>query len=443
MGIAQFSNGWQPRPYQADVRARFDDGVRRHILIWHRRAGKDTFALNIADELRRLEVGTYWHMFPLHTQAKKAIWYGIDKTGHRFIDQAFPLDERKATRINDMQVEFNNGSIWQMCGSDRYDSLVGSNVRGVVFSEWALCDPRAWDYIRPIIRENGGWCLFITTYRGRNHAYRMAQRLASNPEWNVDIRTVDDTTDVDGNPILTAADIQAERDEGMSEALIQQEYYCNPMAAVEGAVYGRAFERLVESERIGTYAYDAGLPVIASWSLEFDDQYTVLFTQQRGNESRVVGSDSIQFASLSEAFDKVDGAYPWRHVSRHVVPPDTSADVLELFERRRYMVEPAPDLPAVKLLTRERLGLTMIDNELRPWTDGEPNNELLVDALNGYHYAKTNTGAFAPQPANTWEKHYARALEVYALWRHHEPDQVGAGGWYPAPDMTERDRAVI
>ena len=341
-----------------------------------------------------------------------------------------------------MQIEFENGSIWQMCGSDRYDSLVGSNPRGVFFSEFALCDPRAWDFIRPIIRENGGFVCFITTYRGRNHAYRMAQRLAKNPDWYVDIRTVDDTTDIDGNPILTE-DIQAERDEGMSEALIQQEYYCNPMAAVEGAVYGRAFERLAESERIGTFAYDAGLPVTASWSLEFDDQYTVAFIQGRGNESRIVGSESIQFASLSESFDKIDGAYPWRRVSRHIVPPGTSSDVLELFENRGELVEPAPDLPAVKLLTRERLGLTMIDNDVRPWTDGEPNNELLVDALNGYHYAKTNTGAFSPAPANTWEKHYARALEVYALWRQYEPDTDNRGGWYPPPDMTERDRAVI
>lgn len=439
MACEAFANGWLPRPYQADVRAAFAQGINRHVLIWHRRAGKDSFGLNIADELRRDQVGTYWHLFPLHTQAKKAIWFGIDKSGQRFIDQAFPKSERAATRIADMQIEFANGSIWQMCGSDRYDSLVGSNPRGVIFSEWALCDPRAWDYIRPILLENGGWCMFITTYRGRNHAYRMAQRMASNPRWNVDIRTVDDTCDNDGRRILTPEDIQAERDEGMSEALIQQEYYCNPMAAVEGAVYGRAFEQLVAQERIGRFAYDPGLRVRAAWSLEFDDAYTVVFTQQAGNETRVIGSESIQFASLSEAFDKLDD-YPFE-VRHHIVPPETSSDVLELFERRHLLAEPAPDLDAVAMLTRERLGLTMIDNAARPWTDGEPNNELLVDALNGYHYAKTNTGAYAQNPANTWEKHYARALEVYALWRHYEPDH--ASGWNPPPDMTQRDRAAI
>ena len=440
MAAEAFANGWIPRPYQADVRDKFRQGINRHLLIWHRRAGKDNFGLNWADEKRREEVGTYWHMFPLHTQAKKAIFFGHNNDGERLIDQAFPPDERKSTRQVDLQIEFNNGSIWQMCGSDRYDSLVGSNVRGVVFSEWALCDPRAWDYIRPIIRANGGWVLFITTYRGRNHAYRMAQRLKNNPEWNVDIRSVDDTTKHDGSPILTPEDIQAERDEGMSDAMIRQEYYCDPMAAVEGAVYGRAYEQLVAQQRVGAYAYDPNLSVTAAWSLEYDDQYTVAFLQGTGNESRLVGSKSIQFASLSEALDSIDGVFPWS-VGRHVVPPDTSADVLDIFERRELLVEPAPDLDAVTMMTRERLALTMIDNEVRPWSDGEPNNELVVDALNGYHYAKTKTGAWSIIPANTWEKHYARALEVYALWRHHEPEQ--AGGWHTAPSTDERDRAVI
>ena len=328
-----------------------------------------------------------------------------------------------------------------MAGSDRYDSLVGSNPIGVFFSEWALCDPRAWDYIRPIIRENGGFACFITTYRGRNHAHRMAKRLAANPDWNVDIRTVDDTTDVEGNRILSQADIDAERAEGMSEALISQEYYCDPQASVEGAIYGRAFEQLMTDERVGTVAHDPGLPVIASWSLEFDDQYTVVFIQQRGNESRVIGSESIQFASVSEALDKIEGAYPWRKVGRHIVPPKTSSEVIELFDRRVIQVERAPALPAITALTRERLGLTRIDNQVRPWTDGEPNNDLLVDALNGYHYPKTREGAYSSKPANTWEKHYTRALEVFALAQHHEPES--AGGWHPPPDMTQRDQAVI
>src|SRR3546814_12862572 len=69
-----------------------------------------------------------------------------------------------------MFIRFKSGSTWQLVGSDRYNSLVGAGVAGVTFSEFALANPSAWGYIRPMLEENDGWATFITTPRGRNHA---------------------------------------------------------------------------------------------------------------------------------------------------------------------------------------------------------------------------------------------------------------------------------
>lgn len=240
---SRFTGGWKPRPYQARIISRFDEGIRYHFYVWHRRGGKDSVCMNIAADAKNKVVGTYWHLFPLHVQARRAIWKGMDNDGLRFIDQAFP--DRVKTHETDMMLEFSNGSTWQLTGSDYYDRLVGANVRGAVFSEWALCDPRAWNYVRPIIRENGGWVCFITTFRGRNHAYQMYQRVKNNPEWSCEILTVEDTFKDDGSPVMSEADIEAERESGMSEPMIQQEYYCNPLAAAEGAIYGAAIAKLL------------------------------------------------------------------------------------------------------------------------------------------------------------------------------------------------------
>lgn len=413
------------------------------MLVWHRRAGKDIFALDQAAECALEDIGTYWHLYPTHVQARRAIWQGIDaRAGVKFLERAFPMDRRVATRSQDMTIELDSGSSWQLCGSDRYDSLVGSNPRGVVFSEWALCDPRAWDYVRPILRENKGWCLFITTYRGRNHAYRMAQRLAGNPEWFVDVRTIEDTTDLDGNRILTDEDIQAERDEGMSEPLIQQEYFCNPVAAQPGAIYGNSLEQLIQAGRLGTFGYDASLPVFAAWSLEWADQYTVAFFQERGNESRLVGSRSYQFAALSEVVQRVRHEFPWRYIARHIVPQSTSAEDLEVFENHGQVVELAPDLDKYHSVTRERMSTLFIDNAPRAWTQEADNNERLVDALNGYRFTEAKGGqSFTNTAVNSWEKHYARTVEVYSGFRYSEPAE--AGGWYPRPDYSAQDRAAI
>ena len=30
-----------------------------------------------------------------------------------------------------------------------------------MYFEWSLQNPAAWDYVRPILAENGGWAAFI------------------------------------------------------------------------------------------------------------------------------------------------------------------------------------------------------------------------------------------------------------------------------------------
>src|SRR5690606_35436143 len=112
----------------------------------------------------------------------------------------------------------------------------------------ALCDPRAWDYIRPILAENDGWAIFITTFRGRNHAYQMSRQLANNPHWHVEILTVDDTKRHDGSPVVTRDDIEIERAAGMPKWLIRQEFYCDPSAPRSGSIYGRFLRLLIRGD---------------------------------------------------------------------------------------------------------------------------------------------------------------------------------------------------
>jgi len=249
---------WRPRGYQQLALDKFRGGVKRLMLNWHRRAGKDRFGLElIRDELEQ-RVGSYWHLYPLHVQAKRAIWNGVDpESEQRLLDLVFPPAMRADVDERDMFIRFKNGSTYQLLGSDYYDRLVGSNVLGVLFSEWALCEPKAWPYIMPILLENDGWAAFITTYRGRNHAYQMARRLANNPDWYVDVRTIRDTTRHDGSPVVSEVDVQREREAliaihrsaARADALIQEEFYCNPAAALPGAIYGGAIAQMVNEAR--------------------------------------------------------------------------------------------------------------------------------------------------------------------------------------------------
>jgi phage terminase large subunit len=58
-----------------------------------------------------------------------------------------------------MKLFYKNGSLFRIVGMDNLDSIVGTNPIGTVWSAYSLQNPKGWDFIRPILTENGGWAL--------------------------------------------------------------------------------------------------------------------------------------------------------------------------------------------------------------------------------------------------------------------------------------------
>jgi len=297
-------NRWRPRAHQLHLYNSFGYGkqYQRASVIWHRRAGKDSTALNITAREMFKRVGTYWHLFPEQAQARKAIWNGVDGQGRRIIDQFLPRAVRKRTSSQEMLIELGNGSMWQMAGSDNYDSLVGSNPIGVVFTEWALANPLAWDYIRPILLENGGWAMFITTPRGRNHAYNTHQMAIGNDNWLADLATWRDTN------ILTEAQIEEERNAGMPESKIQSEYLCSFEAETEEQFIPTDYVQRAKRGVVEAHIHEP--MVIGVDVARFGDDMSVIYPR-RGRDARSMPIevysklDTMQLAGrVAEAIQK-------------------------------------------------------------------------------------------------------------------------------------------
>ena len=128
-------------------------GGKRAMAVWHRRAGKDEVCLHHTASAAMERVGNYWHCLPEFSQARKAIWTAVNAhTGKRRIDEIFPHELRVSTNDNEMFIRLANGSTWQCVGSDAVTtgSGIGSSTAGIVFSEYALANPSAWAYYRPI-----------------------------------------------------------------------------------------------------------------------------------------------------------------------------------------------------------------------------------------------------------------------------------------------------
>jgi len=275
------------RPYQVEQFHASRRGIKRFYKIWHRRAGKDLTDINFEVCKSMERVGNYWHMLPEYGQARKAIWQGMTKDGRRYID-FFPKEIVKTIRRQEMQIELINGSIWQLVGSDNVDSVVGASPVGVTFSEYALTNPRAWDFVEPMLLENGGWASFNTTPRGKNHAYDMYELAKNNPNWFTQLLTINDTCDDDGNPIVTEEMIDELRAMGRSEEVIQQEYYCSFEGSIEGAYYAEQIKMLESKDKIVDFPILPELPVITFWDIGKRDYTTIWFVQELHGEFRFI-----------------------------------------------------------------------------------------------------------------------------------------------------------
>jgi phage terminase large subunit len=235
-------------------------------------------------------------MLPEYSQARKAIWDSVNPhTGKRRIDEAFPLELRKATRNHEMMIEFVNGSTWQVVGSDSYNSLVGSAPAGVVYSEWALANPTARAYLRPILAENNGWQVFITTSRGRNHAHTTYQAAKKN---QLSFAQILDATQTG---VFTAEQLAEELQnyiddfgEDYGTAKYEQEYLCSFDAANLGAILAKLISNAERAGRVSDdFQFDPdGSPIEISSDIGRRDTSTWWFWQPQVGGYQIVDYDS-------------------------------------------------------------------------------------------------------------------------------------------------------
>lgn len=270
-----------------------EHGGKRAAVCAHRRWGKDDVALHYAATAAHEKVADYWHCLPEYAQARKAIWTAVNPhTGRRRIDEAFPAELRAQTWENEMAIRFKCGSMWRVVGSDNPNSLVGTAPAGIVMSEYALSNPASWGYLAPILEENGGWAMFISTPRGRNHFHSMMEMARSSNRWLAIKSSV-----LESGFSLDRVEEQRREYHGIfgvdaGDALIEQEYFCSFDAAILGAYWGKLLTLLERAGRITSVPIEPDLPVHRAWDLGKGAHMAIWFFQVVANQIRVV--DFIQ-----------------------------------------------------------------------------------------------------------------------------------------------------
>ncbi len=429
-------NEWVARDYQAPLFQYLFEGSlerKRAAVVWHRRCGKDSCCLQLSAVASQMRVGTIWHMLPTLKQGRRVIWDGIDRDGRRMIDQAFPKEMRQVENpINnsDMQIRMRNGSIYQVVGSDNYDSLVGTNPVGVIFSEFAVADPKAWDYIRPILAENGGWALFIYTPRGKNHGKKLYDMAQGNARWYSSLLTIEDTFRPDGTHVISPAIIAEERAEGMAEEKILQEYFCSFEAGMEGAFYTNELNLAEKEGRIGHFPHDPMRQVQTWWDIGFRDATSIIFTQ-RGDDGKPVIIDYAEQRNkaLDEWIRDVRSlSYDY---DEHHGPHDLENTDFTTGKTRREFADALgfPFEIVAKLPVQDGIDATRA--MIRVAKFNEPKVGRLLDGLYSYRREyDERMQMFKDKPHHDWASHPSDAMRYLSVgWHSSAARIIGSGGF--------------
>ena len=383
---------------------------------------------------------TYWTALPEYSQARKALWAAVNPhTGKRRIDEAFPDALRANTNEQEMFIRFKNGSTWQLVGSDRYDALVGSGVAGVTFSEFALANPAAWGYIRPMLEENGGWAAFITTPRGQNHAKTMYEFAKNDPKWFAQILSVTDTGALSADEMVSAlAEYQSMYGIDLGRAMFEQEYLCSFSGAMIGAIYGAEMARAERDGKFKPVPIDWKRPIHTVWDLGNAENNPIWCFQVVGKELRIVDFYIPETDDLSDWIAWLDdhGYKGTDYVPHDIMRTEWGTGKTRIETLREKGRRPKR-IPMVSVADGQQAGRTAINAAV--FHDDDDDRAARVkrgcEGLRSYRREwDEDLKTFKPTPVKDWAEHIGSAWRYLGLaWR----DEIDRSAPPKLPDEPE------
>lgn len=403
-------NKFKARDYQRPlIEAYLSGKYKRFIVIWPRRSGKDVCAFNLIFRSALKKVGVYFYIFPTYSQAKKVIWDSITNKGERFLDY-IPKELIAGTNSTEQKITLTNGSLIQLVGSDNVDSLMGTNPQGIIFSEYALQDPTAYQFLRPILLANDGFAMFVSTPRGKNHLWELYNIAINNPEnWFCSKLSVEQTNHV------SIHEIHKEIAEGLiSQDLAYQEYYCSFDMGVEGSYYAKYLDRMRVKGQIGMVPWESSFKVHTAWDLGVADSTCIIWFQIIGQTVRIIDCYEKNKEGL-EHYIKIIEAKPYsygKHFAPHDIKVQEFGSGITRIEKARQLgikFSVADDISIVDGIEAVRSAFSKI------WID-EKNCSSLIKALENYRQEfDVKKKVYKSHPLHNWASHFADCMRYLCI----------------------------
>lgn len=400
---------------------RGESNKRYFYQVWHRRSGKDK--TNIADVVpRRLVTDSCLvkYVYPTLVMGRDNLWDGMGKDGFRFREHIPDFIREGSENSTRMTIPIRNGSLFQVAGTDKPDSLRGGNPKLFVFSEWSEHDPYAWDVVEPILRENDGIAIFNMTPKGDNHARAFYEFAKNHPKWFVQLLTAKDSgvySDRELSEILedTIKRFSAMgRSESEAIAYYEQEYMCSFKSPVIGSYYGEGISKAEKEGRITRVPYIETIPVDTWWDLGMDDSTTIWFVQYVGNEIHLIDYYENSGEGLTHYAQKLqEKKYIY---GRHFAPHDIAVRELGTGKSRQEIAKSM----GIKFEVGANLALEDGINAVRSllslcWFDRDKTTRG-VNAMKNYRKEwDEKNKVFRNNPKHDWSSHGSDAFRTGAV----------------------------
>ena len=316
-----------------------------------------------------------------------------------------------ATKFNEteLRVDLPNGARITLLGAENSDGLRGIYLDGCVIDEYANIEGKLFaEIIRPALSDRKGYCVFIGTPAGmNNNFYDLYQHANGADDWFNYKAKASDTKIVDPEELEKAREV-------MGEKKYLQEFECDWIANIEGAIFGDEVAKLDDKKQLARVPYDPTLPVSTSWDLGVADHSAIIFFQQKGTAIQIIDYHEERGHGLPHYIQLLNEK-PYIYKD-HYAPHDIEVQEFGNGKTRREIAyqlgirfKVVPKLPVEEGIH----AVTMLLN--RCWIDTD-HCKSLIDALRHYHrkYIDKNR-MFRSKPVHDWSSHACDAMRYLAV----------------------------
>ncbi|WP_051258866.1 phage terminase large subunit family protein [Chitinibacter tainanensis] len=274
--------------------------ARYKVVVAGRRWGKTQLSKISIIKYAAKPKQLIWYVAPTYRMARQIMW--------RELTDAIP--RKLIRRMNEtmMIIHLVNGTIIELKGADKPDTLRGVGLHFVVLDEFQDIKPEVWETVlRPTLASTLGHALIIGTPKAYNHLHKlfmMGQRDGRTwMSWQFPTLM---------SPFIPPEEIEAAKAD-MDEKTFNQEFN----AAFE-TMSGRVYYTFDRNVHVGKYDFNPALPIWIGQDFNIDPMSAIILQPQPNGEVWAV-DECVRFSSNTEDMGAELERRYWRYLGKNQI----------------------------------------------------------------------------------------------------------------------------